>query len=106
MFRGEAIPMVKVRVRRHGTSIVVTKPTQLASHGSDQPTSAPRPVPVSADLDRLVVRCDTVAAGRDSHSAAVPAAPGSPACPGARRAHPARGAARPVHHTHAGSGQQ
>ena len=32
MFRGEAIPMVKVRVRRHGTSVVVTKPTQLASH--------------------------------------------------------------------------
>ncbi len=32
VFRGQAIPMVKVRVRRHGTSIVVTKPTQLASH--------------------------------------------------------------------------
>jgi hypothetical protein len=32
VFRGEAIPRVKVRVRRHGTSIAVTKPTQLASH--------------------------------------------------------------------------
>ena len=33
VFRGEAIPLVKVRVRRHGTSIHVTRPTQLASHG-------------------------------------------------------------------------
>lgn len=32
VFRGQAIPMVKVHVRRHGTSIAVTKPTQLASH--------------------------------------------------------------------------
>ncbi len=32
VFRGQAIPLVKVRVRRHGTSIAVTKPTQLASH--------------------------------------------------------------------------
>ncbi len=32
VFRGQAIPMVKVRVRRHGTSVAVTKPTQLASH--------------------------------------------------------------------------
>jgi hypothetical protein len=32
VFRGEAIPMVKVRVRRHGTSVAVTKPAQLASH--------------------------------------------------------------------------
>jgi hypothetical protein len=31
VFRGQAIPMVKVRVRRHGTSVAVTKPTQLAS---------------------------------------------------------------------------
>jgi hypothetical protein len=33
VFHGEAIPLVKVRVRRHGTSIAVTRPTQLASHG-------------------------------------------------------------------------
>ena len=32
MFRGQAIPMVKVRVRRHVTVVAVTKPTQLASH--------------------------------------------------------------------------
>jgi hypothetical protein len=32
MFRGQAIPMVKVRVRRHVTLVAVTKPTQLASH--------------------------------------------------------------------------
>jgi hypothetical protein len=32
VFRGQAIPMVKVRVRRHGTSVAVTKPTQLTSH--------------------------------------------------------------------------
>jgi hypothetical protein len=32
VFRGQAIPLVKVRVRRHSTSVVVTKPTQLASH--------------------------------------------------------------------------
>jgi hypothetical protein len=32
VFSGQEIPMVKVRVRRHGTSIAVTKPTQLASH--------------------------------------------------------------------------
>ncbi|HEY5351907.1 MAG TPA: hypothetical protein VIK57_05590 [Streptosporangiaceae bacterium] len=32
VFRGEAIPLVKVRVRRHGTSIHVTRPTQLATH--------------------------------------------------------------------------
>ncbi len=32
VFRGEAIPLVKVRVRQHGTSVAVTKPTQLASH--------------------------------------------------------------------------
>jgi hypothetical protein len=31
-FRGEAIPLVKVRVRRHGTSIAVSKPTRLASN--------------------------------------------------------------------------
>jgi hypothetical protein len=31
VFRGQAIPMVKVRVRRHGTSVAVTKPAQLAS---------------------------------------------------------------------------
>jgi hypothetical protein len=31
VFRGEAIPLVKVRVRRHGTSVAVTRPTQLAS---------------------------------------------------------------------------
>jgi hypothetical protein len=31
VFRGQAIPMVKVRVRLHGTSVAVTKPTQLAS---------------------------------------------------------------------------
>jgi len=33
VFRGEAIPLVKVRVLRHGTSIHVTRPTQLARHG-------------------------------------------------------------------------
>lgn len=32
VFRGQAIPMVKVHVRQHGTSVAVTKPTQLASH--------------------------------------------------------------------------
>lgn len=32
VFRGEAIPLVKVRVRRHGTSIVVSRPSRLASH--------------------------------------------------------------------------
>jgi hypothetical protein len=32
VFRGEPIPLVNVRVRQHGTSIAVTKPTQLASH--------------------------------------------------------------------------
>jgi hypothetical protein len=32
VFRGQAIPKVKVRVRRHGTSVAVTRPTQLASH--------------------------------------------------------------------------
>lgn len=32
VFRGEAIPLVKVRVRRQGTSIDVTRPAQLASH--------------------------------------------------------------------------
>jgi hypothetical protein len=32
VFRGGAIPRVKVRVRPHGTSIAVTRPTQLASH--------------------------------------------------------------------------
>ena len=32
VFRGEPIPMVKVRVRRHVTLVAVTKPTQLASH--------------------------------------------------------------------------
>jgi len=32
VFRGEAIPLVKVRVRQHGTSIHVTRPTQLATH--------------------------------------------------------------------------
>jgi hypothetical protein len=31
MFRGEEIPLVKVRVRQHGTSVAVTKPTRLAS---------------------------------------------------------------------------
>ena len=29
IFRGQAIPMVRVRVRRHGTSVAVTKPTEL-----------------------------------------------------------------------------
>jgi hypothetical protein len=33
VFHGEAIPLVKVRVRPRGTSIAVTRPTQLASHG-------------------------------------------------------------------------
>ncbi|MGH3067377.1 MAG: hypothetical protein ACRDND_05740 [Streptosporangiaceae bacterium] len=32
VFRGQAIPVVKVRVRHHGTSVAVTKPTHLASH--------------------------------------------------------------------------
>jgi hypothetical protein len=32
IFRGQAIPTVRVRVRRHGTSVVVAKPTELASH--------------------------------------------------------------------------
>jgi hypothetical protein len=32
VFRGQAIPRVKVRVRPHGTSVAVTKPTHLASH--------------------------------------------------------------------------
>jgi hypothetical protein len=32
VFRGQAIPLVKVRVRQHGTSIKVTRPTRLASH--------------------------------------------------------------------------
>ena len=32
VFRGDAIPRVKVRVQPHGTSIAVTRPTQLASH--------------------------------------------------------------------------
>ncbi len=32
VFHGETIPLVKVRVRRQGTSIAVTRPTQLASH--------------------------------------------------------------------------
>jgi hypothetical protein len=32
VFRGEAIPLVKVRVRQHHTVVVVTRPTQLASH--------------------------------------------------------------------------
>ena len=32
IFRGEAIPIVRVRVRRHGTSVAVAKPTMLASH--------------------------------------------------------------------------
>ncbi len=32
VFRGAAIPLVKVRVRRHGTSIAVSRPTRLASH--------------------------------------------------------------------------
>jgi hypothetical protein len=32
IFRGQAIPMVRVRVRRHGTSVAVAKPTELASH--------------------------------------------------------------------------
>ena len=31
VFRGEAIPLVKVRVRRHGTSVAVTRPARLAS---------------------------------------------------------------------------
>jgi hypothetical protein len=31
VFRGDAIPLVKVRVRRHGTSIAVTRPARLAS---------------------------------------------------------------------------
>jgi hypothetical protein len=31
VFRGQAIPMVKVRVRRHGTSVAVTRPAQLTS---------------------------------------------------------------------------
>jgi hypothetical protein len=31
VFHGEAIPLVKIRVRRHGTSVAVTRPTQLAS---------------------------------------------------------------------------
>ncbi|HEX3390209.1 MAG TPA: hypothetical protein VHT94_14330 [Streptosporangiaceae bacterium] len=32
VFRGEAIPLVKVRVRQHHTLVAVTRPTQLASH--------------------------------------------------------------------------
>ena len=32
VFRGEAIPLVKVRVQQHHTLVAVTKPTQLASH--------------------------------------------------------------------------
>jgi hypothetical protein len=32
VFRGEEIPLVKVRVRQHGTSVAVTRPTRLASH--------------------------------------------------------------------------
>ena len=32
VFRGEAIPLVRVRVRQHRTLVAVTKPTQLASH--------------------------------------------------------------------------
>ena len=32
VFRGEAIPLVKVRVRRHGTSIAVSRPTRRPSH--------------------------------------------------------------------------
>jgi hypothetical protein len=31
VFRGEAIPLVKVQVRRHGTSVAVTRPARLAS---------------------------------------------------------------------------
>jgi hypothetical protein len=31
VFHGEAIPLVKVRIRRHGTSVAVTRPARLAS---------------------------------------------------------------------------
>jgi hypothetical protein len=31
VFHGEAIPLVKVRVQRHGTSVAVTRPARLAS---------------------------------------------------------------------------
>jgi hypothetical protein len=32
VFRGEAIPLVKVRVRQHHTVVAVTRPARLASH--------------------------------------------------------------------------